>query len=139
MKVNGIDVDDIVFLHEQIKSHFGSVKNFCMDSRVSYRRALTMFNKLEFKADFYENVKSNYYSNSKPQMKVFGRISPEDRELIRVCVVTNFKSASKFCLKHKEYDSVYVSNIISGRLKTITPKYVGLIKLLEKKYKLKLN
>ncbi len=139
MKVNGIDVDDVVFLGEQIKSHFGSIKAYCMDTRVSYRRALTMFNKLEFKKDFYEKVKSNYYSNSKPGMAVFGRIPPEDRESIRICIVTNFKSASEFSLKHKEYNNVYISNVISGRLKTRTTKYVRLIKLLEKKYNLKLN
>ena len=138
MKVNGIDVDDIDFLKDQVRDKYGSLRTFTAKTSLPYRRTLNLFNRLEFSEAFYINVKRKFYE-TKHVEETFGRISKVDRELIRVCIMTNFKSVTAFCKKNRRFDNVYISNIISGRLKLVTPKYRKLILALEKKYNLKIK
>jgi hypothetical protein len=139
MKVNGVDINDLEYLKELIKSHYGSIRTFCLDVWIPYRKTLNMFNKLDFSLEYYEKVKDKYYKSTKTPMESFGRISNEEREAIRICIAINFKTASNFCSKYDSYDGVYISNIVNGRLKRRTVKFVGLLNTLDKKYKLKLN
>jgi hypothetical protein len=135
MTTNNISNGEMDFLESQIKGRYGSIRTFTSKTDLPYRRTLDLFNKLEYTEDFFNKVKGKFYE-SKHIPEMFGRINEPDRESIRICILTNFRSATAFCKKHKKFDNVYVSNIISGRLKLSTPKYRKLVSVLEKKYEL---
>jgi len=42
-------------------------------------------------------------------------IQPHERELVRVGIVTRFKSVSGFCEKYPQFNKVFISNVINGR------------------------
>jgi hypothetical protein len=64
------------------------------------------------------------------------RITEDERSKIRMCILGKYNSYTEFCLKHTDYDVVYLTNVIKGNLKLKSIKYVKFVLLLQKKYKL---
>lgn len=135
MTKDSVDKDDIAFLKDQVKSKYGSVRTFTLKTGLPYRKGLELFNRFSTTEEFFNKVKTAFYETKHLQGDI-GRINDSDREAIRVCILTNFKSATAFCRRHRRFDNVYVSNIISGRLKLSTLKYRKLVLVLEKRYEL---
>ena len=141
-KINGIDLDDIGYLRDQIETSFGSFSVFTTETGLPYRKTLDLFNKLEFTKKDYNNINNAYKRHirkRKSEEDIPFRISAEEREKIRLCILSNFDSYTKFSLKHKEFNVVYLSNVIKGNLKLRSRKYFSFVKLLTKKYKLKVE
>ena len=141
-KVNGVDLDDLSYFRSEIEANFGSIKVFALETNLSYRKTLSLFNDLEFSSEDYERVSEAYKKHMKSRDfkdDIPYRITDKEREKIRICILSNFKSYTKFCLKHKEFNAVYVTNVVKGNLKLRSGKYFRFVKLLTKKYKLKVE
>jgi len=138
MKVNGVEIEVVNELRGEIQSNFGSLFSFANHSGFSYSVLKRTFNDLEFTQLDIDNIQSSYNKHLDPEDIPF-RISDVDREAIRVCIVLKFKNVKKFTDKHPEYNSVYISNVINGRLKLESIKYVNFISLLKKKYNLQIK
>jgi len=137
-KISGVDLNDVNFLRDQIKYKFGSFKAFCNVTGIPYRSTLDAFNNLEFTKGGFKKINDAYRKKVNGD-DVLMIISDEDREAIRVFIVTKFKTYTNFCIKHPDYDVVYLTNIIKGRLRRRTSKYIGLSKVLKEKYEVEIK
>ena len=138
-KIKGVDLDDVEFLKEQIKNKFGSLHEFSAEAEIAYRKMLKFFNDFDVtkeKMDYYQGKFKQTKSSREFQ---YGRILDIHREQIRQTIMTNYKSYASFCRTYKDFDVVYISNVVEGRLSMVTKQYVKLIRVLEKKYNLKLK
>lgn len=136
MILNGVKIEDLNTLRDNIIKHFGSISAFSQKTGYSYRKLKRTLLHLEFEKKDYEEIEKTYNDNVDPDNVPF-RISEEDAEKIRVCIFSHFKKVIFFCEKHPEYNSVYMSNIINGKLKLRSKKFKGLEKLLKEEYGLK--
>jgi hypothetical protein len=138
-KINGIDLDEVEFLSVQIKNKFGSMHEFAAEAEIAYRPILKFFNDLEVTQERFEYYTNVYKKTKSSREFQYGRILPEHREAIRKVIQDEYKKYSNFCRKYKHFDVVYISNIVEGRLKLVTKKYVKLVRILEKRYGLKIR
>jgi hypothetical protein len=60
-------------------------------------------------------------------------IQPHERELVRVGILTRFKSVKGFCEKHPQFTKVFISNVINGRRIRRDKRVDELIKFSQKK------
>jgi len=74
----------------------------------------------------------NYY-------KPVARISTKDRKKIRISILSCYHSYTEFCEDYEDFDCVYISNVINGKLKLKSTKYIKLISTLTEYHNLKLN
>ncbi len=121
-------------LREQITNKFRSLAYFCVLTETNYKKTLAYFCSDDYDSVLLEELQ--YKLDNTEVDEQHGLIRDEDRKAIRICVLTNFKNYSAFHRKHKEYDSVYLSNIVGGRLSDETEKYQNLIRLLTAEYDL---
>ncbi len=141
-RVNNVDLDDLEYLRCEIEANFGSLKIFALETGLPYRKTLDAFKRLEFNERDYEVIVSNYKSSMKSREDkddIPYRITKTERERIRMCILNKFPSYTAFCRKHKEFNVVYISNVVKGNLKLRSKKYFKLAKLLTKKYKLEVE
>jgi hypothetical protein len=106
---------------------------FSSIARIPYRRILDMFNRSEFdKSDFYEyrRLLTFVRDNESPAFI----ITEKERQAIRLVILTNFNSYTAFCMKHGEYDVVYLTNVIRGNLLRKTEKFNKFTTFLKTKY-----
>ena len=115
MKIKGIELDDINFLKDQIIFHFGTLKSFSIQSGVGYRKLLEMLNDLELDKKSFAELKRVYKLNVDKNQVPF-RISDEERERIRIAIVVKDSTYTKFCKKNDEFDVVYISNVVNGKI-----------------------
>lgn len=138
-KINGIELDDIITLEEDIKKNFGSISVFATETGVSYRRVLKNFSNGDFTQEGFDKIKGAYEKNMESRdrtSEIPFRINDRERYKIRMCILKNFDSYTAFSKKHKKFDVVYLTNVIKGNLKLKSPKYASLVVLLNKKYEL---
>jgi len=121
-------------LRKQIIKKFRSLSYFCLLTDLNYKKTLAYFCSLDNDSDFQKEIQFNIDNTEVDDQH--GLIRDEDRKAIRMCVLTNFKNYTEFHREHKEYDSVYLSNIVGGRLSDETEKYQNLIRLLTAEYDL---
>lgn len=138
MEIKGVKIEDVEFLKDQVVHHFGTIKNFSIISGYNYRKILDNLKNLNINKEDFEEIKKKYYFFV-DKNKVPFRIHEEDRAKIRICILTNFDSYTKFCKKHKKFDVVYITNVVKGNLKLRSTKYVTLTNLLKKKYDLQVD
>ncbi len=121
-------------IRKEIISKFKSLSYFSLVTGVNYKKMLSFLcsdhNDSEFEKDLLFKI------NNTEVDEHHGLIRDVDRKAIRMCVLTSFKSYSAFHREHDDYDSVYLSNVIGGRLSDETEKYQNLIKLLTVDYDL---
>jgi hypothetical protein len=77
-------------------------------------------------------TKKSYY---KPVEKIKG----SDRRAIRLNILSNYHNYTEFCKDHSQFDCVYISNVVSGKLKLKSKKYNDLIQVLKEYNNLKLK
>lgn len=138
-KIKGVDLDEVEFLKVQIKNKFGSMHEFAAEAEIAYRSMLKFFNDLDITPDKFEYYHDKFKRTKSSRDFQYGRILDIHREQIRQIIQTHHKKYSNFCRIYKDFDVVYISNVIEGRLKIVTKKYVKLIRILEKNYGLKLK
>ena len=137
MNICGIPIEDINKLRDDITLNFGSIHAFMKATGFPYRKSKRVLISLEFKQEEFYELKKAYKKNV-DLSKVPFRIPTEDRNKIRICIQINFINYTKFCDEYPEFNCVYITNIVKGRLKLRTEKYNSLVRIL-KKYNLKLN
>lgn len=133
MAKDEISQEDLDFLKDQIKYHFRSVAAFIRASNLDYRGTLMALKYQDYSRVSYDRI-NNAYKKYKLDNEYPARIHPNVQQKIRLCILTNFKSYTEFCKKHKDFDVVYISNIVNNRLKLRSSKYVQLIDVLERRY-----
>jgi len=124
-------------LRKDIIFKFGSVTYFCKEAKISYRKFITFLNSKRANEEMQQNAR--HLCDTLKIDHIKGIIRDEDRRAIRICVLTNFDSYTDFCKANKQFDPVYLSNIIKGRLKEERDKYKLLVKILERDYGLELR
>ena len=131
-----IDIDKVK-LRKDIYNKYRTLKNFSRKTKIPYNKIMLVFNSLK---DDREALLDIHYAYENTVIdKVEGYIIDEDREAIRICILTKFKSYTAFCSQHDSYDTVYLSNVIGGRLVEETVKYKRLVNLLKRDYGLVLS
>ena len=120
-------------LKKDIHRKFGSLTNFSKVSSTNYESLLRILNTNNFSGDEILGIKRKYLDFDTKD-GIDGYINDSDREVVRICIAVSFKSFTAFCVENPQYDEVYLSNVINGKLKMITTKYGGLIDLLKTKY-----
>ncbi len=137
-KIKGIDIDDVLRLERDIKRNFGSVRVFCSETKMPYRRLLKVFNQLEFTEDLFNRICRTFDSNmeGRTEGNIPCRITEDERSKIRLCILENFHSYTDFCKENEAYNVVYITNVTKGNLKLKSIKYKRLVRLMNKKYKL---
>lgn len=138
MKINGVDIDEINKLTDNIKTHYGSLNTFSIVTGYSYGKIKAALLNLEFTKQTYDEIQAAYTKHLNKD-KVPFRISEENVNKIRICIYTNFKKVRHFCRKHPEYTEVFMSNLLNGKSKLESPRYKRLEILLINKYNLKLE
>ncbi len=138
MKLYGVDFDEVNDLINDIKTDFGSIFGFANQSGYSYSVLKRTLIGMEFTREEFYDIKRAYYVHEAENQRSF-RISDEDRAAIRMCILSNFKNMKAFTKKNKEFNSVYISNVLNGKLCLRTTKFVRLENLLIKKYKLEIK
>ncbi|MHA2009945.1 MAG: hypothetical protein ACW980_21740 [Promethearchaeota archaeon] len=120
-------------LKKDIHSKFGSLTNFSKITHTNYNDLLRILNSSNFSGEEIHDIQFKYLEFD-TDGGIEGYINDSDRESIRICIAINYKSYTSFCDDNPNYDEVYLSNIINGKLKKITTKYGGLLDLLKNKY-----
>jgi hypothetical protein len=124
-------------LRQDILDKFGSVKYFCKVSEISYRKFITFLNSKRNNEALRQEAR--HLCDTIKVEHIDGIIRDEDREAIRICIVVKSGSLTNFCKENTNFDTVYISNIVTGRLETETEKYKLLVKILERDYDLVLR
>jgi hypothetical protein len=137
-KIRGVEIKDIDYLRDQIKINFGSISVFSRETSLPYRRVLKALGQLEFTKEGFSEIEKAFKLSMKNRSNqdVPYRITEDERCKIRMCILGNYNSYTDFCKKHKDYDVVYLTNVIKGNLKLKSLKYANFIKLLKRRYKL---
>lgn len=138
MIINGVKLEDINELRDNIKENFGSLSSFSIQTDISYFIVKKIFISLNINKEDFAFIKKTYEENV-DKAEVRGKITTEEAEKIRISIVTHFKTYRAFAKEHPEYDGVYITNVLNQRLKLKTKKYNEFINLLTTKYGLKLN
>lgn len=124
-------------LRKDIIEKFETIKYFCKEAEYSYSNFKTFLNSKTPNEEIYQDA--IFKLDSIVVDHIEGNIRGKDREAIKKCLRINFNSNTEFSNKHTDFDTNYISNVISGRLKYETPKYRKLVKILERDYNLKLE
>lgn len=119
-------------LKDKIIRKFKTISNFCSLTNLPYIKTRIILN--EDNDEFFNSIEKAY--NSINVAENHGLIKEVDRNAIDRCIKDNFKNKAKFSEKHKEFNQVYISNIIGGRLTDETKKYIKLVEILTVQYNL---
>jgi hypothetical protein len=120
-------------LREKIINKFNSIAVFCRLTGLPRNRVA-----IALQPDDKGLLKEIEEAYKKTEISEhYGVIREDHVEEIRLCINKSFKKVRHFCLKHPEYNQVYVSNILNGNLTRETKKYRDLVQLLTKEYDLK--
>jgi len=120
-------------LKENIHNKFGSLTNFSNVTGICYKDILRILNSDTFLDNEIDDLQEKYLTFDLSN-GVEGYISDQDRKTIRICISMEYKSYTKFYEKHNEFDVVYISNLVEGKLLRTTEKYDKLITLLKEEY-----
>ena len=121
-------------LRKDIIEKFETIKYFCKKAKFTYSNFKTFLNSKTPNEELYQDAV--YKLESIEVDHIEGHIKDEDRESIRVCILIQAGSYAAFHKNHKRFDSLYISNIVKGRLKNETPKYRKLVRILKRDYNL---
>ena len=124
-------------LRKDIIEKFETIKYFCKKAEYSYSNFKAYLASRTPNEELYQDAV--FKCESIEVDHIDGNIREEDREAIRVCILINFGSYTKFHDKHEDFNMNYLSNVINGKLKYETAKYNRLVKILKRDYNLKLE
>jgi hypothetical protein len=139
-KIGGVEIKDFKFLRDQIMLHFGTIAAFSKVTKLPYRKTLSTFRHMNVDKNYFERMEASFHKHVNRGVVPF-RISDNERNQIRICILSNFDNYTQFSETHPDFDVVYVSNVTNKKngLKLKSKKYEELVALLNKKYKLKMK
>lgn len=120
-------------LRQEIVDKFKSLSRLSSAANIPYKRIMNILNDDEDNIIQINKLRRMCNNTKKDET---GLILEKDRKLIRLCILKNYKNYTEFCNNNNEYDSVYLSNIIGGRLVVVSEKYKSLVELLTNEYNL---
>lgn len=126
---NSVEVDK---LKKDIAIKFYTVKTFCSLAKLPYKDVINTLNLKHNDSDLYQRMVSSYM-NITPN-RIPGIIQDRHREEIRVCIITRYRSLSSFAKYHRGYDTLWLSNIINGKLKLESTKYRKFVIMMNRDY-----
>lgn len=126
-------------LRKDIIEKFGTVTYFCEISGISYRKFILFLGSKRNNETIQQLARHQCEILEVKHIK--GIIRKDHREAIRQCILIKAGNYSKFNRMNKGqgFDSNYLSNIISGRLKEERKKYKKLVTILKRDYGLVLE
>jgi len=114
-------------LKKAIKDKFGSVDQFCKLSGLSYWATINVLNGRISKdktPDLIDQIKIKLNSVEASNEKL---IKDEEREFVRIMLISKFKSMKNFCEKNPKFSLTFVSNVINGRRKKRDQRFQNLL------------
>jgi hypothetical protein len=116
----------------QIRENFGSIKNFCRITNFNYFTATNAINGRlsERKTEFILN-QLNELIHSTPKPNCDECINDNEREIIRVHLLTRFKTTRNFVKQHPDFSGTFVHNVIAGKRKIRDGRFEQLMKTIQ--------
>jgi hypothetical protein len=115
-----------------IRENFGSIKNFCRITKFNYFTATNAINGRlsERKTEFILN-QLNDLIQSTPKPNCDDCINDNEREIIRVQLLTKFKTTRNFVAQHPDFSGTFVHNVIAGKRKIRDGRFDNLMKSIQ--------
>lgn len=117
---------------ERIKSHiklkFGSIRQFCQVNQFNYwtaTNALNMRLEIGHLLDVLTEIECLIIAS--PVQTCEQCINTEDREYVRITLITRWKSIQKFVDNHSQFSMTFVHNVIAGKRKNRDTRFYELI------------
>lgn len=111
-----------------IKSRFGSIRQFCELARFNYWTATNAFNgrmENEHMLDVLTDIERLIVTTPVPPCAKC--INTQDREFVRVALITRWKSIQKFVDNNPQFSMTFVHNVIAGKRKIRDERFNQLI------------
>jgi hypothetical protein len=117
---------------ERIKSHiklkFGSIRQFCQVNQFNYWTATNALNmRLEIGHLLEVLTEIECLIIASPVQTCEECINTEDREYVRITLITKWKSIQKFVDNHSQFSMTFVHNVIAGKRKNRDKRFYELI------------
>lgn len=123
-------------LRKNIIEKFKTIKYFCKLSGIGYSGFKMFLNTNSVNEKLYQEAL--FKLNSIEVDHIEGEIKDEDRKAIRRAILNNFDSYTHFCDIHNDFNMVYISNVVKGKLLNETPKYIRLTTILKRDFGLEI-
>lgn len=120
-------------MKQEIKEKFGTIKSFVTASGLNENQMIAyIHNRMSDhkKVEFERLIKSKI-DEIAPGFVPQNVINDNDREKVRLFVVTHYKSIRNFTKIHPEFSLTFISNIVTGRKKTKEKRWFKLLSLIE--------
>lgn len=120
-------------MKQEIKNKFGTIKSFVTASGLNQNQMISYINNRmsDHKKMEFERLIKTKIDEIGPGFVPQNLINETEREMIRLFVVTNFRSIRNFSNIHPEFSLTFISNIITGRKKTKEKRWFRLLSLIE--------
>ncbi len=115
-------------LKKAIKAKFGSVGRLSDLSGFPYWTMINVLNEriAPEKVPGLIAMIQEKFEETEPDADKF--IKPEEREFVRIMLISKFKSIKNFCEKNPKFSMTFVSNVINGRRKKRDQRFKNLLK-----------
>lgn len=111
-----------------IKLKFGSIRQFCAVTRFNYWTATNALNgrlELDHTLDVLTDMECLIIAS--PVQPCEECINTQDREFVRITLITRWKSIQKFVDNNPEFSMTFVHNVIAGKRKIRDNRFHQLI------------
>jgi hypothetical protein len=115
-------------IKSNIKSRFGSIRHFCVLARFNYWTATNAFNgrlSNDHMLDVLSDIERLIQTTPVPPCSEC--INTQEREFVRVALITRWKSIQKFVDNNPDFSMTFVHNVISGKRKIRDNRFNQLI------------
>lgn len=115
-----------------IKSRFGSIRQFCALARFNYWTATNAFNgrmENDHMLDVLSDIERLIVTTPVPPCAEC--INTQDREFVRVALITRWKSIQKFVNANPKFSMTFVHNVIAGKRKIRDQRFNELIETMK--------
>jgi hypothetical protein len=116
----------------EIRDDFGSLKNFCRITKFNYYTAINAINGRlsERKTEFILNQLMDLMVST-PKPNCDECINDNEREMIRVQLLTKFKTVRNFVKHHPGFSGTFIHNVIAGKRKIRDDRFFSLLKSIQ--------
>lgn len=116
----------------EIRENFGSLKNFCRIAKFNYFTATNAINfRLSERKTEYILNQLDELIKSTPKPNCDECINDNEREMIRVQLLTKFKTTRNFVKQHPDFSGTFVHNVIAGKRKIRDGRFDNLMKTIQ--------
>lgn len=115
-------------IKSNVKSRFGSMRQFCVLARFNYWTATNALNgrmEPDRTLDVLSDIERLIVSTPAPPCSEC--INTQEREFVRVALITRWKSIQNFVNANPDFSITFVHNVIAGKRKTRDDRFNQLI------------